>query len=257
MNAELPANVYIGTAAWSVPKEHAAYFPLLGSHLERYAECFPAVEINSSFYRHHMPVTYARWAKSTPPGFRFSAKVPKEITHQRRLNDVLNVLDRFLGEVSELGDRLGPLLVQLPPSLAYLEPIVPTFFKQFRDRFRGQLACEPRHPTWFNPRVESLLAGFQVARVAADPSVVPSAACPGGWNGFVYYRLHGSPKMYYSLYSDAYLDSLAIELRHAAERGPAWCIFDNTAEAHATINAIGLLDRMRALHAGLCPVPGK
>jgi uncharacterized protein YecE (DUF72 family) len=255
MNSDPSANLYIGTAAWTVPKQHAGHFPLLGSHLERYAGGLPAVEINSSFYRHHLPVTYARWAASVPADFLFSAKVPREITHQRKLVDCLDVLDRFLGEVRELGNHLGPLLVQLPPSHAFHERVVRTFFTQFRERYQGHLACEPRHRTWFCPEVESLLAEYQVARVAADPALVPSAAVPGGWTGFVYHRLHGSPKMYYSLYSEEYLEALAQRLREDAARGPAWCIFDNTAEAHATANAIGLLDRLRVSVPRLCSIP--
>ena len=77
----------------------------------------PAVEINSSFYRPHRPSTYARWAAETPEGFPFAVKLPKEITHKRRLVDVAEPLDRFLAETAALGPKRGPLLVQLPPSL--------------------------------------------------------------------------------------------------------------------------------------------
>src|SRR5206468_3530182 len=127
--------VYIGVAGWSVPKQHAAGFPAEGSHLERYARCFPAVEINSSFYRPHQPKTYARWAASVPQDFRFAVKVPKEITHTRRLIGTPELLDRFIGEVSTLGDRLGPLLVQLPPSLKCNVGTVREFFEVLRQKF--------------------------------------------------------------------------------------------------------------------------
>jgi uncharacterized protein YecE (DUF72 family) len=192
-----PSRPLIGIAGWSIPKDHAAQFPAAGSHLERYAARFPAVEINSSFYRPHMPKTYARWAASVPEDFRFAAKVPREITHYRRLADAADVLDRFLGEVGALGDKLGPLLVQLPPSLVYDPRIAADFFAALRRRFAGAVACEPRHRTWFDPPAERLLTEFQVARVAADPAVVPAAAPPGGGDGLVYNRLHGSPEMYY------------------------------------------------------------
>jgi uncharacterized protein YecE (DUF72 family) len=153
------------------------------------------------------------------------------------------VLDRFLGEVTVLGDRLGPLLVQLPPSLVFKPDVVTAFFTTFRDRYAGLLACEPRHRTWFTPEVDRLLAGFRVARVAADPAVVPAAADPAGWDGLVYYRLHGSPRMYYSPYPDPYLDALAEKIRAFA--APTWCIFDNTAQFHAQANALGLLRRLQ------------
>src|SRR5919106_6889056 len=95
----------IGTAGWSIPKEHAAPFPATGSHLERYASVFNAVEINSSFYRPHRPATYERWAASVPEGFRFAVKIPKAITHERRLNEAGDHLDRFLSEAQGLGSK--------------------------------------------------------------------------------------------------------------------------------------------------------
>jgi uncharacterized protein YecE (DUF72 family) len=238
-----PPVVRVGCAGWSVPKEHAARFPEEGSHLERYARRFPAVEINSSFYRPHRPATYARWAASAPPGFRFAVKVPREITHGRRLADPEEALDRFLAECGALEDALGPLLVQLPPSLAFDGVIAASFFDALRERFAGEVVCEPRHPSWFQPEAEHVLVGRQVARVAADPA--PSAAQPGGWEGLVYYRLHGSPRVYYSAYSEPYLAALAATLREAARSAPVWCIFDNTALGAATDDALAVIERLR------------
>src|SRR5690349_12315863 len=108
--------VRIGCAGWTVPKQHAELFPSNGSHLERYSGLFSTVEINSSFYRPHRPATYARWANAVPDHFDFTVKVPREITHERRLSNVSDALDRFLGEVMHLRDKLGALLLQLPPS---------------------------------------------------------------------------------------------------------------------------------------------
>ena len=85
-----------------------------------------------------------------------------------------------------------------------------------------------------------------MARVAADPAVVPAAAEPGGWDGLVYYRLHGSPKMYYSAYPDEYLEALAKTLSGPRKSADVWCIFDNTAAGAATANALDVLDRVRA-----------
>jgi uncharacterized protein YecE (DUF72 family) len=235
-----PPEVRIGCAGWSLRSEYAAEFPGEGTHLERYARRLPAVEINSSFYRPHRPETYARWAASTPEHFRFAVKVPREITHTRRLVDVEEPLSRFLSEAGELGPKLGPLLVQLPPSLKFQRDAADRFFGELRRRFGGEVVCEPRHATWFTAEAERLLTGFQVARVAADPAPVSPAAEPGGWSGLVYYRLHGSPKIYYSRYSEEYLDTLAATL----ERTGGWCIFDNTAEGEATANALGLLERL-------------
>src|SRR5262245_3340960 len=109
----------IGCAGWTIPKQYATSFPPSGSHLDRYAQRFAAVEINSSFRRPHRRTTYERWSAAVPDGFAFSVKAPKEITHSLRLARADAALDGFLEQVAGLGSKLGPLLFQLPPSLAF------------------------------------------------------------------------------------------------------------------------------------------
>jgi uncharacterized protein YecE (DUF72 family) len=233
------AKVWIGTAGWSISKDHAARFPVAGSHLERYGAVLNVAEINSSFYRPHRRATYERWAASVPESFRFAVKVPKAITHEHRLKDADDLLDRFLSEVSGLGPKLGPLLVQLPPSLRFEDDVADTFLSGLRSRVKGLLVCEPRHASWFTPEVESLLGELRIARVAADPAPVASADKPGGWRGLSYYRLHGSPRIYYSAYSTEYLAAIADVLARDAAAGiDTWCIFDNTAAFAATGDAL-------------------
>lgn len=241
--------IRVGCAGWSIPKEHEERFPAEGTHLVRYAARFPVVEINSSFYKPHRPTTYARWAETVPADFRFSVKVPKLVTHERRLVDVGDALDSFLAEATQLGEKLGPLLVQLPPSLRFSADIAERFFGSLRDRFAGGVALEPRHPTWFEVEAERLMTKHRVVRVAADPAVVPVAAEPGGWDALVYYRLHGSPKVYYSAYPDEYLEALARTLTRAAKSADVWCIFDNTAAFAATVDALDVLNRVRGSDA--------
>jgi len=255
-------DVRVGTAGWTIPKALADRFSSTGSHLERYAQRFGAVEINSSFYRSHQPSTYARWAASVPEGFQFAVKVPKEITHVRRLvltststplsHDTeeesgvsASPLDDFLAETSALGAKLGPWLVQLPPSLAFDTVTADAFFAALRERFAGNVACEPRHASWFTSEADALLNEYRIARVAADPALHPLAAQPGGWSGLVYYRLHGSPRTYYSAYALDFLDDLAKKLLRVAASGvPVWCIFDNTASGAATDNALSLQEQL-------------
>lgn len=235
----------IGTAGWSIPPQHAEQFPPTGTHLHRYAERLGSVEINSSFYRPHRPQTYARWAASVPDDFRFSVKVPREITHVRRLAASADILSPFLVQVASLGHRIGPLLVQLSPSLSFDPVVAGAFLDTLRTRFDGLVALEPRHPAWFTEGADALLTEHRIARVAADPACVPLAAHPGGWPGLVYIRLHGSPHVYCSGYDDAALDSHAATLQKASSRGAAgWCILDNTARGAAAHDAI-LLARKR------------
>lgn len=235
----------VGCAGWVLPKSHQPAFPEEGSHLERYAGRFTAVEINSSFYRPHSPATYARWAASVPTDFRFSVKVPRAITHDQRLVATDVLLDVFLSEARALGEKLGCLLVQLPPSLAYDAATAESFFNDLRTQYQGTVALEARHASWFTSDVETRLRAHRVARVAADPAPVPAAAEPAGWPEVVYVRLHGSPRVYYSAYDEQYLDMLGKRVRDAATRAhDVWCIFDNTAFGAAVPNALGLMARL-------------
>lgn len=235
----------IGCAGWSIPRHLASRFPEGGSHLERYARVFPAVEIDSSFYREHKPETYARWARSVPAGFRFAVKVPREITHFRKLSRPQGPLKSFLTGVGELGRNLAPLLVQLPPSLAFNKTRAGSFFRLLRSLHRGPVVCEPRHLSWLDPEADALLRRHHVGRVAADPVRDPRAAELGGWPQLVYFRLHGRPKVYYSAYSEEYLVSLADRLRALPAGARLWCIFDNTAAGAAPVNALRLLELTR------------
>ncbi|MGQ2979441.1 MAG: DUF72 domain-containing protein [Polaromonas sp.] len=233
--------VHTGCAGWSLPRESWPAFPETGTHLQRYAGRFKAAEINSSFYRPHQPATYERWAGSVPPGFRFSVKLPKTITHEKRLRDCDGLLHAFLAQVSGLGDKLGCLLVQLPPSLAFEANTASAFFRSLRAQHAGPVALEPRHLTWFTPQVDATLAKWRVGRVLADPVRHDAGRAPGGWPGLVYVRLHGSPRMYYASYDSATLQALALKLRESAGGGAdVWCIFDNTAAGAAVGNALDL-----------------
>jgi uncharacterized protein YecE (DUF72 family) len=238
-------NLRVGCAGWTIPREQAGDFGEGPSHLARYATRLRAVEINSTFYQPHRVTTYERWAATVPPGFQFAVKMPREITHTRRLVGVEAEIAAFLSECGVLGPALGPLLAQLPPSLAFDAAVATTFCAAVRARYEGPLVCEPRHASWFTPEAAAALAAYRVARVAADPAVVPDAPRPGAWDGLAYYRLHGSPRTYYSAYDDATLAGLAGALREAATRGPVWCIFDNTAAGAAAANALDLVARLR------------
>jgi uncharacterized protein YecE (DUF72 family) len=236
--------VRIGTAGWNVPSLYLDQVPSGGSHLERYARRLSAVEINSSFYRPHRRTTYQRWAQSVPDGFRFSIKAPKAITHEAGLVDCGALLDRFVDEVTGLGDKLGVLLVQLPPKSVLNKRIADRFFRDLRARIDTDVVLEPRHASWFAPGIDDWLAQRRVARVAADPARPAAAGEPGGWSQLAYYRWHGSPRIYYSDYGAAALAALKRRLednrRHASS---VWCIFDNTASGAALGNALTLQQR--------------
>ncbi|WP_285415847.1 DUF72 domain-containing protein [Pseudomonas sp. efr-133-TYG-5] len=232
-------SIVIGCAGWSLPREHWPAFPVQGTHLQRYAAQFNGVEINSSFYRPHQPQTYARWAESVPDGFRFCVKVPKSISHERRLRDCESELDAFLGQCSALGERLGCLLLQLPPSLAFDESLAEAFFIALRQRYAGAVVLEPRHESWV--AAELLLMAYRIAQAVVDPSRISNDTAPQGWPGVRYWRLHGSPRTYYSAYDLPWLETLVGRLQVAAGDGvDTWCVFDNTASGAALGNALQL-----------------
>ena len=247
-------SLLIGTAGWTVPKQHAALFPPLvtgarSSHLEQYASRLHCVEINSSFHRPHRRSTWERWAATTPTGFRFAVKAPKAVTHTAKLVNTGGALLEFFDAVSGLGQKLGPVLVQLPPKLCFDEGVAQEFFTTLRELHPGAVVLEPRHASWFTAPVDRLLSSFEVARVAADPPKGSElAARPGGWPGLCYWRLHGAPRTYYSGYDEPWLQSFAERLKVLEDgfRGrETWVIFDNTALGHAASNAIWLEEALR------------
>ena len=244
---------YVGCAGWSLPRDLQPAFAAEGSHLQRYASRLNAAEINSSFHRPHSRATYERWAASVPPDFRFSVKVPKAITHVSKLEDTHALLDEFLGQAAGLGQRLGCLLVQLPPSLAFAaHAAAASFFDALRQRHAGPLALEPRHVTWFTPQVDGWLAERHVARVLADPVRHDGGRAPGGAADRIYLRLHGSPRMYYTSYPSGLLQALARRIALAAQEGrEVWCMFDNTAGSAATQNALELLQALAGRSVGV------
>lgn len=232
----------VATAGWQIPRAHADRFPPEGTTLQRYAAALPAVEINSSFYRPHRPATWARWAAETPADFAFSVKAPRAVTHERRLVDCAEPVERFLAELALLGGKLGCVLIQTPGTLAFEPAVFAAFAALWRHRFAGMTAWEPRHASWFSAEADAALAAARIARVAADPAprkVDPApAARPGGWPGLVYRRLHGSPRIYVTPYDDAFLDRLATETVVTAKT--AWIVFDNTMSGAAAANALSL-----------------
>ncbi len=244
---------FVGTAGWTVPRQHLEFFASLAegvkvSHLERYASRLRCVEVNSSFHRPHRRATWERWAASTPDDFRFAVKMPKAITHTAKLVNTGGALLEFFDAVRGLGDKLGTVLVQLPPKSVFDEGAAREFLTTLRELHPGAVALEPRHSSWFTALANSLLQDFNIARVAADPPKGSElAARPGGWPGLRYWRLHGSPRTYYSNYDEQWLQDFVKRLqpyKDKLEDQEVWVVFDNTALGHATGNAVWLDDRL-------------
>ncbi|MEO8734503.1 MAG: DUF72 domain-containing protein [Flavobacteriales bacterium] len=230
--------VHIGTAGWQVPKSVTEPTGT-GSHLERYARLFNATEINTTFHRPHVPKTFERWAAMVPNDFRFAVKMSKSVTHERRLADI-RPAQEFLNMVGALGGKLGPVLVQLPPSLAWSDQ-ASDFLSALREVYSGHVVLEARNSSWASPDALNALKVNAIASVATDPPLLTTELQPGGHPDPVYFRLHGSPRIYWSSYSDEFLKALAVKvLEHSRNGQRVWVIFDNTAAGAGAQNALRL-----------------
>ncbi len=232
---------HIGTAGWQVAKT-IGQAPAEGSHLERYAQLFNAVEINSVFYRPHLAKTFERWAATVPEDFRFSVKMHRGVTHERRLTDV-RPAQVFLDMVAALGEKLGPVLVQLPPSLAWSAERE-DFFSALRETYQGAVVLEARHPSWAAADVTKVLKETKISGVAADPPLIRDKVLPTGHPPLAYFRFHGTPRVYWSTYTDDFLSQRAEQITVLLKAGrTVWTIFDNSAAGAAAPDAL----RLRAL----------
>jgi uncharacterized protein YecE (DUF72 family) len=241
-------NVYVGTSGWSLARELAPGSSPDLSGLQRYAEYFNAVEINTTFYRRPRPSTIQRWESTTPADFRFAVKMPRSITHEARLVGVESMVREFCQLCEHFGEKLGPLLVQLPPSLAFDEGVAKPFLELMAQATRARVVLEPRHDSWFSEPVESLLSDLGITRVAADPACCPAAALPAPSRGLCYFRWHGAPKRYFSAYQPEAIALLADSILRARVRGGGgaltYCFLDNTALGAAAVNALSLKSRL-------------
>jgi uncharacterized protein YecE (DUF72 family) len=233
------SHTYIGTAGWALPAPVRDRFPGEGSNLEKYSRVFNAVEINSSFYREHGPATYERWARSTPPGFRFSVKLSRFFTQESGLRETGETLRASIDGISNLGEKWGVLLVQLPPKLEFEKLVARRFFRELAILTDVRVVVEPRHVSWGSESALDSMEELGLAKARAHPervSITPEER--SRVEPVVYYRLHGAPVVYRSAYSKSRLEGLSRRLE-GLER-ESWVMFDNTTLGLATENALDL-----------------
>jgi uncharacterized protein YecE (DUF72 family) len=233
--------IRIGTAGWGNPRAHRK--PPDRTSLEHYGTYFNCVEINSSFYRTHQRLTYERWAASTGRSFRFCVKIPRVISHDAALRGCQDELQVFWDGVQGLGKKLAVLLLQLPPKAEWEVRVARRFFGLLRSCTAVPVVCEPRHPSWSSAGAERLFKEFGISLVCADPVRLPR--CWSLSAGIRYYRLHGSPRVYWSSYSPNQLEALSGRIADERASFPEiWCIFDNTAAGAAWDNAKSLAETL-------------
>jgi len=231
------AEAHVGTSGWSYPHWRRTFYPAGvpdARRLAYYAERLATVEINSTFYAPPRPAFLHRWAAAVPPGFLFAVKGSRRFTHDQRLQaDHAEVLG-FFAAISELGDKLGPILFQTPPGLACDPTRLAEFLSFLPPGFR--VAFEFRDPSWWNAGIYALLAEKNAAFCLFDLNRKQSPVEVTA--DFVYIRLHGPGRPYHDRYPAATLDAWE-------ERIAAWCAagkevflyFDNTEKAAAAHDA--------------------
>lgn len=250
----MAGTVRIGTSGWSYAHWlKGAFYPrgVYGSKcLDFYAERFPTVEINSTYYRLPRTAAAERWRLVAPRGFVYAVKMWQMVTHRKRLAGVEDDLERFFAATGELGETFGPLLVQLPPSFraepARLEDFAACCNRAWRRRFgrrRLRAAVEFRHRSWDDPLTRGLLGRLGWSLVLADMG--DFAIDEPLESGFVYVRRHG-PGGGDTSYDDRRLARLAERIRRWSAAGrDAYVYFNNDAHAHAPRNAARLAELAR------------
>jgi uncharacterized protein YecE (DUF72 family) len=234
----------IGTSGWNYDHWKGLFYPhdLPRSRwLDYYATVFSTVEVNATFYRQVSGATFEKWRSRTPEGFVWSVKAHRVITHIRRLKDAEASLETFLDAASALGDKLGPILFQLPPSLAFDAPLAERFFSKLPGGRRYTL--EARHQSWTGRDALAILERHGIAWCISDtagryPYLEAVTA------GFAYIRLHGSRRLYASEYTREEIGAWADRIRSWGI--PAYVYFDNDYLAFAARNALELQQAVQA-----------
>ena len=264
----------VGISGWRYPPWRGVFYPPglpQRSELAYAAGALDTIEINGTFYSLQRPELFTAWYEQTPPGFVFSVKGPRFITHMKRLLEPYTPLANFFASGPlALKEKLGPVLWQLPPTLGFdadrlaaFCALLPrttgeaaTLAAEHDERLAGRSltdadadrplrhALEVRHPSFLTPDFTALLREHDVAVVVADTA--------GRWPlireqtaGFAYVRLHGDVELYTSGYDDAALDAWATTVREWTGRGTdVFVYFDNDVKVRAPFDALALAARL-------------
>lgn len=232
--------VYVGTSGWHYEAWKGPFYPpglrteeMLGFYCRR----FRTVEINNSFYRLPSAETFRQWRETVPGDFLFAVKGSRFITHMKKLKDPREPLELFLGRARELGEKLGPVLFQLPPRWRVNAARLADFLEALPSGYR--YAFEFRDESWFTDEVYAVLRehGAAFCIYDLDRRLSPLAVTCG----FVYVRLHGPNGPYQGSYDDEALSAWARRIRAwLAEGKDVYCYFDNDQYGYAALNALSL-----------------
>jgi uncharacterized protein YecE (DUF72 family) len=232
--------IHIGTSGWSYKHWREKFYPeelKPTEYLHYYADHFQTTEINTSFYHLPKPATIAAWMQMVNARFKFCPKISRFITHIKKLNDPETTLPRFFEIFDPVQKHLGPVLLQLPPNLAFHADKATHFFDVLHTYKGYHFALEPRHESWLNEEAAAVLHKYKIAFVIAESG--------GRWPSGelvtakdIYVRFHGPDGSYAQSYEDKVLKDWARKMTDWKEDGHlVWVFFNNDGNAYAIQNA--------------------
>lgn len=236
--------IHIGLSGWSYKEWKGGFYPSTSKSkdwLQLYAQKFDITEINSSFYRLPLKTTVESWADRVPKGFLFCPKMNRYVTHLKKLQQPEEPLLRFFEAFDALKEKMGPILIQLPSTLAFDESVTAYFFSVL-DKYYGQyrFALEGRHKSWHTNKSLELLKQFGIAFVISHSNDYFPYAEEITTNN-IYVRFHGPSQLYNSSYDEKTLDYYGSLFSGWANEGKIiWVFFNNTMNGHAIQNALYL-----------------
>lgn len=250
LNHDDARDVHVGCSGWVYRHWRGTFYPeKLPQKLwfNHYAAEFDTVEINASFYRVPLLKTFEGWREKAPPGFRYAVKVNRFITHNKKLLDCEEPLAEFIGLARSLGEHLGPLLYQLPPSLHRDDRRLASFLERLPPDL--QHVVEFRHPSWYSEEVLALLDRRGIGFVAHDLTALASPRWASGRTAYV--RFHGTGGKYWGRYSAEQIAGWADWLGEQRSAGRScWAYFNNDIHGHA-------LEDARALRHAVAAIQGR
>lgn len=236
--------VNIGTSGWSYKHWKGGFYPDVmkpADYLLFYAKHFHVTELNASFY--HLPKrsTVEQWVARVPASFRFCPKMSRYVTHIKRLKDPSETLVKFFDAFEPMKGIMGPVLVQLPPTLVFHHDIAEHFYQTVKRRYKEYaFAMEVRHESWMTEESLTLMTDYEIAFVISQSGAkFPYAETITAKN--IYLRFHGPRQLYASSYSDATLKDFAAKFKKWRDQGHyIWAFFNNDVGLHAIRNATKL-----------------
>jgi len=242
----MEAAIHIGTSGWSYKHWKNIFYPSglkTTDWLNFYTQLFNITELNTSFY--HLPKieTTTAWAKKVPTGFMFCPKMSRYLTHMKKLNDPEESFEKFFDVFTPLKRKLGPVLIQLPPSLHFNFEKAEHLYKLCKKKYSYyRFAMEVRHQSWLEKESMDLMKRYNIAFVIAQSGTgFPYAENVTAQH--IYVRFHGPQQLYASSYSDEELQAFAnLFIQWKNDGHSVWAFFNNDVFGYAIVNAKRLME---------------